>query len=118
MSTHKMPQGGGVKGLYALKSDAGRVSLAMPTTEQRPLSAGSRPAETPEEANSVEQRLRIVKRNRAGKEGSFDSTTPMEPADPHYPRCLGGCRVEDSRALAALVNDVVDRAFFPDLISL
>lgn len=113
----KMSQGGGVKGLYALKSDAARNTggLVGSSFETRPLSAGNRPNE---DESGVEQRLKIVKRHRGSKDAASDVPPATDPADRAYVRCAVGCKVSDSKVMAALVQDVVDKHFFPSVISL
>ena len=114
MSAKGSIQGGGVKGLYALKSDAGRGSSADP----RPHSAGTRSESDDASGPSVEQRLKIVKRHRGSKDASAETPVAVDPVDPAYPRCTTGAKVAESRVLQSLVADAVDKAFFPDVISL
>ncbi len=69
-----------------------------------------------EDANTVEQRLRIVKRNRGSidKDATSDGTGAVDPPDKHYPRCMVTVKVQDNKTLSALVLEVVDKTMFPD----
>ena len=117
MSAKGASQGGGVKGLYALKSEAGRGGSSS-GEQARPHSAGNRNDTMDESGPSVEQRLKIVKRHRGSKDASAEVPVAVEPADQAYPRCATGGKVAENRVLQSLVVDAIDKEFFPDVISL